>query len=522
MSTVVNSVTFNKGQGGLGRPLPGQDYVSGLLYYTANGNLPTGFTTAARIKQLFQPSDAIAAGINNDYRDETKAQAVYTLTAIGATGDNIDLVVTEPEGVEVDLVTTPGALVAGYLQKSTDTTITLLAASIAKAINALTYIHGYTATSAVGAVTINARPGLGIFLNTGTPLVVTITPEGSDMEGSITTAFAGGIASLQAVWYYHISEFFRMQPGGNLYVGFFPVAYTYVETVAMQTFAKGSIRQFGIYKDGTAYNVSDMTAIQNAVAVLDTKKTGVSVILGADISAVEDLSTLATLATLNAPKASITIAQDGGAQGNALWHAYGKSITNVGAVLGAIALAAVNEDIGWVGKFNFSNGTELDTIAFANGVKFTDPSISDALITQLNLLRYIFLTPVNADVAGSFVNDSHTATPLNSDYAYIENNRTIDKAIRGINTFMVPLLKSPLLLNSDDTLQDTTIAYFIGQAERATLQMQKAQEVSAQAVTIDPTQNVATSSEVVVAVQLVPIGVARNITVNIGFTASIS
>jgi len=29
------NITFIKGQGGLGRPLPGQDYISGLLFYTA-------------------------------------------------------------------------------------------------------------------------------------------------------------------------------------------------------------------------------------------------------------------------------------------------------------------------------------------------------------------------------------------------------------------------------------------------------------------------------------------------------
>ena len=35
----LNDITFVKGQGGLCRPLPGQDFISGLLLFTANGNL---------------------------------------------------------------------------------------------------------------------------------------------------------------------------------------------------------------------------------------------------------------------------------------------------------------------------------------------------------------------------------------------------------------------------------------------------------------------------------------------------
>jgi hypothetical protein len=48
---MANDVIFNKGQGGLGRPLAGTDYISGLLFYTAA--LPSGFTATNRIKTVF-------------------------------------------------------------------------------------------------------------------------------------------------------------------------------------------------------------------------------------------------------------------------------------------------------------------------------------------------------------------------------------------------------------------------------------------------------------------------------------
>ena len=59
--------------------------------------------------------------------------------------------------------------------------------------------------------------------------------------------------------------------------------------------------------------------------------------------------------------------------------------------MGAVALAKVSDDIAWVGKFNMSSGTELEGIAFANGVKFTDASITSTLLDAIDLKRYIFL-----------------------------------------------------------------------------------------------------------------------------------
>lgn len=511
----LNNTTYNKGKGGLGRPLPGKDFISGLILYVANGSLPSGFTTSKRIKQFFSVADAEAAGILDNYNDEVQAVAVYTLTGVGVNGDPLAFDVTEPEGNVVHL--------GDILKGAAETTVTLLAAKMVAAINLLTPTTGYSATNAAGAITINARIGLGVFLNTGSPLVVT---NPGTIAGSITTAFGGGVASLQAVWHYHISEYFRMQPKGQLYTGFFaiPGSYTFTEIKTMQTFAKGDLRQIAIYKDGAALSASaDTTAIQTQCLVLDGKKQGVSVLLGANIAAVNDLTTLVDMSAFSNNKASVIIGQDGAGLGNKLWYAYGKSITFLGAALGAVSLAKVNEDIAWVEKFNFSDGVELDTIAFANGIKLMniDPDSLDGLLSAIDLKRYIFLRDF-PNTAGSYVNDSHTAIVQSSDYAYIENNRTIDKAIRSVDAKLTPLLASPLELNTDGTLQDNDAVYFENQAEQGPIQMTKDGELSQQSVTIDPTQNVATTSQVIVTIEMIPIGIARNIIVNIGYTAKLS
>jgi len=78
-----------------------------------------------------------------------------------------------------------------------------------------------------------------------------------------------------------------------------------------------------------------------------------------------------------------------------------------------------------------------------------------------------------------------------------------------------------LVLKSDGTLQDTTVAYFESKGAETPAQMVRDTELSAQSVTVDPAQDVLATSTVEVAIALLPIGVSRNIIVKIGFTASI-
>ena len=258
------------------------------------------------------------------------------------------------------------------------------------------------------------------------------------------------------------------------------------------------------------------TSLQAQAAALDVLKMPLSIILGANILAATDITTLTDLSAYTNNKVSVVISQDNGGQGLALWKATGKSITTLGATLGAVALAAVNEDIAWVGKFNLSNGVELESVGFCNGASGLSASALDAI----DLKRYIFLRKF-PNLAGSFFNDSHTAIVKSSDYAYIENNRVIDKAIRGVDTALIPSLNSPLLLNANGTLANSTIAYLESQAVVVTNDMVRNGEASAIGVLINPNQNVASTSKVIVTINIVPVGVARNIQVNIGFKTSL-
>jgi hypothetical protein len=505
----LNDIIFIKGQGGLGRPLEGEDYISGLLLYSST--LPSGFTSSSRVKSVGSLAEAEALGIVGDYSDGTAAIGSYLVSNKGTDGDTINISVVGINAVGVATTYDLGT----YTKVTADSTTALVATAIGAVINAGTYNHGFSASVGSSTVTITAPKRFGTFLNSGTPIVATIV---GTIAGT-PTQFSGGTVSKSAVWHYHISEFFRVQSKGQLFIGIYavPSSYTFSEIQSIQDYAQGKIRQIGIFKDA-AFSSSDLTAIQVVCNTLAGLHKPLSAIYAGNIQGTTDLTTLTNLATLTANNVSAVIGQDAAGQGNYLYVTQGKSITCLGATLGAVALAKVSDDIAWISKFNMSSGTELDTIAFANGTLVS--SLSQSTLNTLDNNRYIFLIKY-VGIAGSYFNDSHCAVAVTSDYAYIENNRTIDKAIRGIYSSLLPNLNSPLQLNADGTLQNTTVAYFTSQASVNLDEMIRQTELSAYQVLIDPTQNVLSTSNLTVSVKLVPIGVARQITVKIGFTLSI-
>ncbi|MCA6489087.1 MAG: hypothetical protein IM569_13585 [Chitinophagaceae bacterium] len=507
----LNNITFNLGQGGLGRALPGEDYISGLLFYT-NGTLPSGFSAGNRIRQFFSLADAEAAGINNNFSDETKATATFLVTTVGANGDRVELRVNEPFGVVVSL--------GAYTKSASETTAANVATAIAAAINAGTSTHGYSATVNTATVTITAKAGLGIFLNTGSPLTATYSA-GATLAGTITQ-FTGGVASRFAVWHYHISEYFRLQPQGNLYVGIYavPGSYTFTEITTMQIFANGKIRQIGVFKDSAAFASADVTTIHNVCAANVAAHREIIALYAGDIAAVTDISTLADLSTLSAHYCSAIIGQDGAARGALLYLTTGKSVTVLGATLGAVAKAKVSHSIAWVAQFNISNGVECDVLAFANGVLFSHSSVNDNLLGTLQAERYIFLRKF-VGVSGSFFNENSTSIALSSDYAYISDNRTIQKATRGIYASVLPALNSPITLKSDGTLSDEAAAYFEGLAGIALNEMVRNGELSGFAANVNTLQNVLSTGILTINVTLVQIATGRNIVVNIGYNVTI-
>lgn len=547
------NIKFIRGEGGLGRPLPGKDHLSSMLFYTA-GSLPSGFTSDDRIKKILSLNEAESLGIVDDHSDETKGTGgQVTVTGTWEIGEIVRM--------EID-----DAVLGQFIL--TDTTITALVAGLVAVINAGTATgikHGWVATDADPIITLVQPDKLGIVNNGGSHLVFVdrnATDTASSAGGDSTDVqFTSGVGSYFAILHYHISEYFREQPKGITWVGIFAQAtYDGAEVETVQNFANGEIRQTGIYVSHEVFASSQLTATEGFLDTLETEHKPMSVVFHSDLSSAT-LSTLPDISALSNKRVSMLIGEEGdyhqpvydnakaylsgekvtfqgkayiskaNTTGNAPWDGTkwtelrenlqaisGFSIGTMGATLGNVSFAKVNESIAFVAKFNIVTGTGLDEVAFATKDLFRD--ISTNLKDTLNDFHYTFLRKIQG-ITGTFNSDSFTAITITSDFATIENNRTIDKAVRNIRTNVLPNLNAPLFVNNDGSLAEDTISLFKNDSQRALVDMVADGELSAQSVSIDPTQNVLSTSKIVIKVTLVPVGVAREIEINIGFAVKL-
>lgn len=518
------TVTINRTNGGIGRQGAGTDYYSGYVHYFPTGyTLPTGFLTNA-INKLTSITDLVALGVSGNSSDETKSTATFTVTVIGSNGDTVAIKMTNPiTGAVVTLGT--------YTKVSGDTTTTLVATAIAAAINAQTYLTGFTASAAVAVVTITAAVGFGAALNSGTPYSKTAT---GTIDGTFVQNVVAGVGSQYDVLYYHVREFFRMQgilngqAQGILWVGCYtitasPSTYAnFTEVATVQAYANGAIKQMAVYANTTAFATSHVTALQSQATTLQGQHMPLSIVYQPDISGTADVATLSNLRALTAKKVSVTIGQDGGAEGKRVFKALAKSVGCLGTALGAIALAKVNESILWREKFQLQDTLEYVTLAWANGtLQSASGSALPGLMASVDSNGYIFmLHEIGMD--GAYFNNDHCAVAPTDDYAYIADNRTIDKAVRSVRATILPALGAPLTFEADGTLSAGTVAYFEELGNSALAVMQSNGEISQYKTTIDPTQNVQSTQNLIVKIQIIQRGVARDITVNIGFVTSLS
>ncbi len=500
------SITFNIGTSGLGQPADGNDHLSGMLFY--GSTLPSGFSSNDRIKKVFSLQEAIDLGIDNDYSDATAATGGgFTVTGVGIDGNTITVKVAE-----VYETVTLGT----YTKVAGDSTVTLVAAGIVSAINAGTTEHGYTASNVSGAITIAAPKKIGKYLNTSTVSTVIV--------GTITvgtpTNFTTGAGSLFSVYYYHVSEFFRMNPQGVLWIGIYAYDSTFAQVKTIQDYAEGQIRQMMVYQTGTVFAAAQVTAIQSVCDTLYSEDKPLVVIYNPDITSFASIAALnINLNTLDSEMVSVNIGMDLTGQGNFNYQTVGGAVNSGGTELGLLSRAKVSENIAWTGQFNVASGDEFDKLQFANGIAYIGTSTS--ALNTLNTYKYNFLKKFGADYAGSYFNLDLTCTASTSDFARIRNNRTMQKATRQIRLAMLPYLNSPIEINTDGTLTPDVIQQFKAVCERALDQMRSAGEISFRRVSIDPSQDILSTNTLTITVEIIPIGSAEEIVVNIGFTTSL-
>lgn len=322
------------------------------------------------------------------------------------------------------------------------------------------------------------------------------------------------------VLHYQLSEIFRANPSISLYVGIFtkPTNYKFTEIKTVQNFASGRIRQLAIWCGDKAFSADDVTAIQGVADALDIENAPLSVLYAPKVASVGNLPS--DVAGANQCRVSVVIAQAGSGTGAELYaDAANKtaknSVSAIGVVLGLLSSAAVHQSIGWVKNFP----TGVNVPAFGDGTLYRE--LDKALVEQLDAGRYIFFV-THVGQAGSYVNDSHTMDSAVSDYAMIESVRTMDKAVRGVRTYLIPELGGNIYIDAETgKMQAYSVSHLETTANKALEDMEKAGELSGYKVEIDPDQDVLSTSEVEIVIRQVAVGVMRKIKVKIGFAKTV-
>jgi len=321
-----------------------------------------------------------------------------------------------------------------------------------------------------------------------------------------------------SVEFYQVSEFFRLNTDGYLYLSInpIPVSWNFSEVYDLQNEVEGKIRQIGVFNT-IPFATTEITALQLIADQLSVEYMPVQLLYTADFVPVTDITTLTSLRTLQAPKVSIIIGMDGSGDGYSLYQTKGYSICDIGAALGALSLVLVNESIASPELINFASA-ELDLPLLGNGDRVKD--ISTTNLDELYDKGYLFYKKFKGQV-GTYLIDTLTCTDELSDYFDIQNNRTMDKAIRGVRRFLFPKLHSKIKLADDGTLSPLVISLFKDIASTPLQKMKTDTEISNFIVEIDKNQKVLETSTIEINIRILPYGTTRYIDITIGFTASI-
>lgn len=336
--------------------------------------------------------------------------------------------------------------------------------------------------------------------------------------------------------FHPIDRFFKRNPDGTLYLLVAAQTNTLTDLVdSTKEFAKkllreqkGLVKFIGVTRNPAALYVpvlatgldADVIAAVAKAQALYTEEFALfryaSIIIegrsfNGTAAAAKDLRTLAS------SNVSVVIAAD---PAISALPGFAAGYAAVGDVLGMISKAAVSQNIGeFTQEFNLSDAGRNMFITAGLSSALNINSYGDTDLDSLNDKGYIFPTAV-AGLDGFFLNDSHTASALlNNDYAYLENNRTIEKAIFLARQALLPKVKSRVKVDpATGQLQDEDRKSLEATGIKALEGMETDGDISGGIdCFVDPLQDVLGTSKIVVEISFTPVSIARQITVSIGF-----
>lgn len=409
----------------------------------------------------FSPSETVATGGN------------ILFTSVGAAGDIVKPTITVAGKVIV---------LCEYSVQAGDTTATLLATSVRAAINAKTYLHGFSAAGGTGNVALAAPKGYGATLNGGTVLAISIT----GTVAATLTQFSAGAGYVPTIVNGMDQDSFNAIAKGQ-------ALYNYAFSAAMPC---------NVHIEGKSFTPSSSGQdLHSLPGGLDAKN--VHLIVGQDWDKADELPQYNNYAA-------------------------------IGKWAGMVAAREVNENPAWVQEGNLTNvvdGTWING-GFSNHSKIeTFKDIWDTI----DNLGYIFpLTYANSD--GVYWNDDWSCAKLsrdgNGDLILVDDqgflyesqlhlSRVADKMGRIAYATLLPYVKSTQKVDPETgKLSSGTVMYFKKIAE-ANVDKLMGDQISGRSVFVDPDSDLFNARTLNVSYTVQPDGSVGSILVQLALKSSI-
>lgn len=340
----------------------------------------------------------------------------------------------------------------------------------------------------------------------------------SDIEATGITSDSTNFAKE----HYILSEFFRLG-GTEVYVGIFDepaTTYDYAELNQLKNKSQGDIKVYGVFAN-IAFDGAELNKINTILSGFDDNKKSAIAYYAADFSTISlsDLENIREL-SIDAPFVGAVLGQDTENYPATVSGSLG-SIPNLGAVMGATAIAPVNGNILNVGNYNYTDGTNMENVGFyLSGSMINSEDVAEIDLDTVNDKGYVFWRYF-PNYAGTYLSNDNNANDITDTFNSMHIMRTRNKVVREVDAAVTPLIGSTLNLNADGTLSSISASTFENIVSTVLLGMQRNGEISQYDVLIDRNNNVASTKTVIIDVSIVPTESADFININLEFTSTL-
>lgn len=226
---------------------------------------------------------------------------------------------------------------------------------------------------------------------------------------------------------------------------------------------------------------------------------------------------LRAIENVSAPNVSVVIHQD---LDLAAKDALFAGAAQVEDFLAIQSIAAVSQNAGErIDTFNLTRAAEGLNVRVGLSSNLAVATYSDTDLTTLHDKGFIFGEPVSG-IDGHYFNDTHTCVALTSDYSFVENNRTINKAIMLGRLSLVPSINARLRVDSQTgQLLDIERSRLEDAVSGSLDVMLRDGDISGGVeVFINPAQNLLAGDDIEIELGFVPVSIGRKIKLKVGFT----